>query len=109
MIIERWPDGERRPEPKITIEEVTDPAEIAHSRAVEEAYRRNEDWLDAHRQEVLPRARGKILAVAGQEAFIAATIEEALAQAEAAHPDDPGVVCRYIFPEAGLRIYAVHR
>ena len=95
-------------EPQITIEEVTDPVEIARHRACMEKARRNSDWLQKHWGDLLPQARGRFLAVAGQEAFIADTIEEVLALAKAAHPDDEGLLSQYVFPRGGPRIYA-HR
>lgn len=48
---------------------------------------RNEEWLEAHWAEVLPQARGKFLAIAGQEAFIADTPAEAWAWVDAVHPE----------------------
>src|SRR5438094_3681356 len=93
-------------EPRIIIEEVDDPVEIARFKAQDERARRNSDWLQAHWADVLPQARGKFLAVAGQEPFIADTPEEAWAIAEAAHPEDDGVLVKYVRPELGPRIYA---
>jgi len=77
---------------KLIIEEVHDPAEAARFRAQHEQAKRNDDWLQAHWADVLPQARGKFLAVAGQEAHIAETPEEAWAWAEAAHPEDHGAI-----------------
>jgi hypothetical protein len=56
---------------------------------------------DRHWSDLLPQARGKFLAVAGQEAFLADIPEEAWAQAQAAHPEDDGALCQYVFPEGG--------
>ena len=95
-------------ESKIILEEVTDPVEIARHRAWHEHFRRNAEWLETHWAEVLPQAHGKFVAVAGQEAFIADTGEEAEARARAAHPDDEGLLSQYVFPPGGPRIYA-HR
>jgi hypothetical protein len=92
-------------QPHFVIEEVTDPVEIERFRAVTEAARRNRDWLQSHWPELLPQALGRFVAVAGQEAFIADTAEEAEARAEAAHPDDKGVVVQYVIPHKGPRIY----
>ena len=64
-------------EPTFVIEEVTDPDEIARFRAQDKRARLNMDWLQAHWSDLLPAARGKFIAVAGQEAFIADTAEEA--------------------------------
>src|SRR5260221_14207218 len=96
-------------QPKFIIEEVTDPDEIARARAQHERRKRNSDWLQAHWADVLPQARGKFLAVAGQEAFIADTAEKAWAWAEATHPEDDGAVVQYVRPEKGPRIYGNHR
>jgi len=71
---------------RIVIEDVTDPEEVARFDAQDERARRNSDWLQSHWPDVLPQARGRFLAVAGQEAFIADTPEEAVALAKAAHP-----------------------
>ncbi|MBI3246026.1 MAG: hypothetical protein HYZ50_05925 [Deltaproteobacteria bacterium] len=96
-------------QPQFIIEEVTDPDEIARSRAQHERHKRNSDWLQAHWADVLPQARGKFLAVAGQEAFIADTIPEAWAWVDAAHPEDDGAVVQYVRPEKGPRIYGNRR
>lgn len=95
--------------PPITIEEVTDPAEVARSRAQDERARRNSDWLQAHWADLLPQARGKFIAVAGQEAFIANTAEEAWAWADRVHPDDNGAMVRFVRLGRGPRIYANRR
>jgi hypothetical protein len=98
-------DDQHLLQPKFIIEEVTDPEEIARSRAQHERHRRNSDWLQAHWSDVLPQARGKFLAVAGQEPFIADIIpEEAWAWVDATHPDDDGAIVRYIRTEKGPRI-----
>ena len=102
--------GERTmSQPRFTIEEVDDPDEVARFRAQDERARRNSDWLQGHWADVLPQARGKFLAVAGEEAFIANTPEEAWAMAEAAHPEDDGAFVEYVRPERGPRIYAHRR
>ena len=92
-------------EPVLQIEEVNDPAEVARCKAQDERARGNSDWLQSHWADVLPQARGKFIAVAGREAFIATTPEEAWAMARAAHPEDDGALGQYVFPEQGPRIY----
>jgi hypothetical protein len=92
--------------PRFGIEEVNDPSAIARCRAQDEWARRNSDWLQAHWPDLLPHARGRFVAVAGQEAFVADTPEDAWAQARVAHPEDEGALCQYVFPEGGPRIYA---
>jgi hypothetical protein len=90
----------------LIMEEVTDPAVVARNRAQYERARRNSDWLESHWADLLPQARGKHLVVAGQEGFIANTVEEAWAMARAAHPDDDGAIGQYVFPNTRPRIYA---
>ena len=91
------------------IEEVSDTHETARVRAQDRRHQRNNAWLQAHWDEVLPQARGKFLAVAGQEAFIAPTPEEAWARVDTTHPEDDGAIVQYVRPETGPRIYASHR
>jgi hypothetical protein len=86
----------------------TDPAQLARAQVQNQRFKRNSDWLQAHWPDLLPQAFGKHLVVAGQEAFVADTSEEAWAMAEAAHPDDDGSFCQYVLPHRGPRIYA-HR
>ena len=77
-------------QPGIVMEEITDPAELTRARAQDERHRCNQEWLEAHWGTLLPDARGKVVAVAGREAFIAATPAEAWAWVESTHPDDDG-------------------
>lgn len=95
-------------EPRFTIEAISDPEAIARSRTQHERALRNSHWLESHWPDVLPQARGKFLAVAGQEAFIADSAADAWAWAAAAHPDDNGALVQYVFPNTAPRIYA-HR
>lgn len=94
---------------QIIIEDVTDPEEIRRFRVQNERARRNSEWLQTHWPELVQRARGRHVAVAGQEAFIADTADEAYALAAAAHPDDDGLLLKYVRVEQGPRIYAHHR
>jgi hypothetical protein len=91
--------------PRLEIEEVTDPAEIARIREAHEAFQRNVDWVTSHWPDLLPQALGRFVAVAGQEAFIADTGAEARAMALAAHPEERGLFCQYVLPHKGPRIY----
>lgn len=93
-------------EPRIIIEDVTDPDAIARIVSQHEHARRNSAWLQAHWSDLLPQARGRHLAVAGAQAFIADRPEEAWAMAMAAHPEDDGGLLQYVRPEQGPRIYA---
>ena len=95
-------------EPQLILEEVNDPAEVAQFNAVHEQGKRNSDWLQAHWCDLLPQARGKFLAVAGQQAYVADTLDAAWAWVEANHPDDHGAILQYVPKEGGPRIYG-HR
>ena len=92
-------------EPHYVIEDVTNPDDIARFRAQDARHRRNSEWLQTHWADVLPQARGKFLAVAGQEAFIADTPAQAWAWVDQTHPEDNGATVEYVRPEKGPRIY----
>ena len=93
------------PENVLTME-VVEPADVnPQHRAQLERFKRNSDWLQSHWDDLLPRARGKHLVVAGQEALIADTPEEAWALARAAHPEADGVLSQYVFPNKWPRIF----
>jgi hypothetical protein len=92
-------------ESQFVVEEVNDPQEAARFRGIHEQATRNSDWLQAHWPELLPRALGKHLAVAGQEAFIADTAAEAWRLAQAAHPEDQGGLLQFVRSGKGPRIY----
>ena len=96
-------------EPACSIEDVSNALEVACVQGQDERHRRNNAWLQTHWEAVLPQARGKFLTVAGQEAFIAQTLEEAWAWVDTTHPEDEGAIVQYIRPETGPRIYASHR
>ena len=91
---------------RLILEKVNDPAAAERCRSLLEAFRRNSEWLESHWQDLLPQARGKHLAVAGQEAFIANSPEEGWAWVDSNHPEDSGAFVRYVIPEKGPRIYA---
>ena len=93
-------------QPKLVVEEVTDPDEIARIHAQHAQAQRNGDWLESHWNDVLPQAFGKFIAIAGQEAFIADSPKEAWAWARAAHPEDRGALVEYVLPPGGPRFYA---
>jgi hypothetical protein len=93
-------------EPKVTMEVVTDPGEIAEARAQRERFDRNAAWLQAHALEVYPKCRGKYMCIAGEDLFIGNTAHEALDLGRAAHPDDNGAFVRYIPLDNMPRIYA---
>ena len=103
--VETMPDN-RLP---IVMAEVTDPAELAQARAQRERFDRNEGWLQQHVPEIYTNYRGRFVCVAGEELFVADTAREAVALAEAAHPEDDGRFVRYIPKEKIARIYAHRR
>jgi len=92
-------------QPPFEIEEVSDPVEVARCKAQDELARRNSHWLQSHWADLLPQARGKFVPVAGQEAFIGDTPEEAWAWAAKNHPEDNGALVRYVRVGQGPRIY----
>jgi hypothetical protein len=92
-------------QPRFIIEEVTDSEAIERNRRQHEQFRRNSDWLQAHWNDVLPAAYGKFVAVAGQEVFVAESIQQAWEWVETVHPDDKGAWVRYVRPPGGPRIY----
>lgn len=94
---------------QITMEEITDPKEIAWFRASMAQVARNADWLEAHANEIYRHYRGKFIVVAGEELFVGDTAQEALALAKAAHPDDHSSLIRYIYPKKTIRIYTHQR
>jgi hypothetical protein len=95
---------------KIEVVEVTDPIENAKSRRQDEQFDRNSAWLQAHIKEAYAdEHRGKCICIAGQELFAADTVEEAVAQARAAHPEDEGWFTRYIPKVKAVMIYAIQR
>jgi hypothetical protein len=89
----------------ITMEVISDPVEVAQARVRQQRFERNWDWLEAHASEVYSH-RGKYICIAGQQLFVGDTVQEVLAQARAAHPEDDGRFTRYIPKERGARIYA---
>ena len=94
--------------PRVFLEEVRHSGDTSERRAQRERARRNSAWLQAHWPELLPHARGKFLAVAGEEAFLADTPEGAWARARAAHPEDDGIISQYVIAREGPRVYG-HR
>jgi hypothetical protein len=106
LLCQAIPADQRLPDNLVTIQLVDDPVVVARNRAQDERFKRNLDWLQAHWDDLLPQARGKFVVVAGQEAFVADTSEEAWAMAEAAHLEDNGTFCHYVTTKRGPRIYA---
>jgi hypothetical protein len=95
------------PLPALEIVEVTDPQELEQARLQCAQFDRNSAWLQQHIQEVYAAAnRGKVVCIAGQEAFFGETATDAVQRAKAAHPDDKGYFTRYIPRRKMTWIYA---
>jgi hypothetical protein len=86
--------------------EVTDPNEIARIKVQRERFRMNSDWLQTHVPQVYAQHRGKFICVSGQELFVAHTAPQVVEMARQAHPEDDGLLLRYIPREKMERIYA---
>src|SRR5262249_49728044 len=93
---------------RLAVEFGSPPADAPEVLARAERARRNSQWLQAHWDELLPRAAGKFVAVAGAEAFVADSPQEAWAWAGHTHPEDDAATVQYVNPQPGPRIYA-HR
>ena len=91
----------------VVMEEVTDPVQIAEAKARRERFDRNLAWLQAHTDEAYAHL-GKCICIAGQELFVADTVEEVLALA-AVHPEDGGRFTLYIPRERMPRINTCRR
>jgi len=85
--------------------EERDPLELAKAHAQLDRYEQNWAWLQGHAAEAY-RHRGKMICVAGQELFVGNTIAECLGWANATHPEDDGVLTRYVPLDKGPRVYA---
>jgi hypothetical protein len=94
--------------PGLAVEFGPPPVDTAEALTRMERARRNSQWLQAHWADLLPRAAGKFVAVAGEEAFVADSPEEAWAWAGRTHPEDDTATVQYVNPQPGPRIYA-HR
>ena len=70
----------------VALERVTNPAMSEQTRAHSEQLKRNLDWLNARWDDLLARDRGRYVAVAGQELFLADTYQKAMELARAAPP-----------------------
>jgi len=91
---------------RITVESLSNAEGLTPFTEQLQRARLNRDWLEAHWSELLPSARGKFLAVAGQQAFVADTPEEAWNMAEAAFPNDDGAFVQFVRSLEGPRFYA---
>ena len=90
----------------VTVEEVTDPAEVARVHRRHNQAQRNSAWLETHWDDLLPHAFGRFIAVAGEEAHIADSAHEARSWAKEVHPEDLGALVEYVLPPGGPRFYA---
>jgi hypothetical protein len=90
--------------PRIEMYEVNDPVENAAAQRRQEQFERNWDWLEAHSTEVYNH-RGKFICIAGQELYVGDSVAAVVNPAKAAHPEEEGILTRYIPKERGARIY----
>jgi hypothetical protein len=95
--------------PEFVIAALDDPALAAAANAQVERGRHNLKWLAEHWVDLLPQARGRFVAVAGQEAHVAESAADAWAWTKAVHPEDDGAIVQYVRREQGPRIYAYRR
>lgn len=95
--------------PPLVMEVITDPEEIARSRARQAKWVRNWECLQANLHKIGPGLPGKTVCFAGGEIFVGDTVHEVVAKAQAAHPDDDGRILHYIPKHKGIRIYAHSR
>ena len=89
---------------EVTVIEVTDPGTIARHRKQDERHRRNLQWLQTHWSD-LPQSRGRYVAVADEEAFLAETSEAAWDWARTQHPNDDGAIVMFVPREKTWRIW----
>ena len=95
-------------QPAYKMELVTDQEENAKARELQQQFEANVAWLETHAAEVYSH-RGQHICIAGQELFVADSLDDVLAQAAVAHPADQGCYVRYIPREKVPRIYANQR
>jgi hypothetical protein len=93
----------------LIIEEVTDPTAIEAARGRARQASSNAGWLEEHWPDLLPRARGKFIALAGGQGFVAETVQDAWAWIDENHPGDGGAFVQYVPSVPGPRIYANRR
>ena len=91
----------------ITIEEVTDPKELAEALRLREQFDANSAWLQSHIPSIYSKHRGKFICVAGEELFVGDSAAEVIAQATKAHPEDQGWFTRYIPLKKVAGVYAI--
>jgi hypothetical protein len=89
---------------KITFEE-PEPEELIPFREFMQQFNRNSAWLNLHWKDILPKAAGKFIAIAGEEAFVSETHQEAWSRAKAAHPEDLGTFSQFVPSGKGPRIF----
>ena len=89
----------------MVMEVVTDPDVCAALARRKELYDRNCDWLDEHVAEVYSH-RGKFVCIAGQEAFVADCVKEAVNAAKAKYPEDDGRFSLFIPLRKALHVHA---
>lgn len=92
--------------PLIEIFEETDPVELATAHRRRAQFDKNSAWLQARVADIYAQHRGKVICIGGEELFVADSTAEAVAKAQAAHPQDEGYFTRYVPKGKVSRIYA---
>ena len=87
-------------------EEESDPQVIARHHAQDQRQKRNLAWLESHWGQLLPQARGRFLAVADEQAFIAQSADAAWEWIDVNHPKDVGAFVQHVPAKPAMRIYA---
>jgi hypothetical protein len=95
--------------PRLRMEIVSDPEELARFQREWELFDRNFGWFQSRLTEITANYPGKCVCVSEEELFVADTAEQVLALARAAHPDDHGRFTWYIPREKKDWVYDLSR
>jgi hypothetical protein len=91
------------------IEGLRDPEELEAALRRRDLFDRNAAWLEAHGDEVFEKYRGQCICVSSGDVFAAESALDALAMAEAAHPEDEGRFVYQVPAERAIRVYENRR
>ena len=97
------------PSSPIVDEPPANPVEIAKALEQRESFRRNLNWFEPRAAQIYDANRGKCICIAGEEVFVADSMQDSLRQARDAHPDDQGYLLLSVPMEKAIRIYASRR
>ncbi|MFN8633336.1 MAG: hypothetical protein U0893_05725 [Chloroflexota bacterium] len=91
------------------IEGFRDDGELEAALRRREQFDINAAWLEAHGDEVFEQYHGQCICVSGGDVFAAESALDALALAEAAHPEDDGRFIYQVPSERAIRVYENRR